>query len=96
MSREFDHPFASIESAQEFLGLLLEVVGDARQATTADLEVESEPESRRKDALRLVLYKLDKLEQHLGSSRRLLNDLRTLRRLLLDERASSAGTAKAG
>jgi len=29
---------------------------------------------------------LNKLEQHLKTSSRLLNDLRTLRRLLLDER----------
>jgi hypothetical protein len=93
LPREFDSPFASIESAQEFLGLLLEVVDDAKQATNNDLQVEAEAESRRKDALRLVLYKLDKLEQHLGSSRRLLNDLRTLRRLLLDERSSSASKA---
>jgi len=41
-------------------------------------------------ALRLVLYKLEKLEQHIRASRRLLNDLRTLRRLLLDERADAA------
>jgi hypothetical protein len=38
-------------------------------------------------ALRIVEFKLDKLEQHLKTSSRLLNDLRTLRRLLLDERA---------
>jgi predicted nucleic acid-binding Zn-ribbon protein len=95
LSREFDHPFASIESAQEFLALLLDVVQDATQATTNDLQVEPDSASRRKDALRLVLYKLDKLEQHLSSSRRLLNDLRTLRRLLLDERASAAGNTKA-
>jgi hypothetical protein len=33
-----------------------------------------------------VQFKLDKLEQHLKTSSRLLNDLRTLRRLLLEER----------
>jgi len=32
---------------------------------------------------------LDKLEQHLKVSARLLNDLRTLRRLLLEERSES-------
>jgi len=32
-------------------------------------------------ALRIVEFKLDKLEQHLKTSSRLLNDLRTLRRL---------------
>jgi len=33
-----------------------------------------------------VQYKLVKLDSHLQSSSRLLNDLRTLRRLLLEER----------
>jgi hypothetical protein len=33
-----------------------------------------------------VQFKLGKLEKHLQTSSRLLNDLRTLRRLLLDER----------
>lgn len=93
MSREFDHPFASIESAQEFFGLVVEAVVDAREATNADLQVEAE--SRRADAMRLVLYKLDKLEKHLTTSRRLLNDLRTLRRLLLEERTPAADRAKA-
>jgi len=91
--REFDHPFASIESAQEFFGLVIEAVVDTRQATAADLQVEAE--SRRADAMRLVLYKLDKLEKHLTTSRRLLNDLRTLRRLLLEERSPAADRAKA-
>lgn len=93
MSREFDHPFASIESAQEFFGLVVEAVVDAREATNGDLQVEAE--SRRADAMRLVLYKLDKLEKHLTTSRRLLNDLRTLRRLLLEERTPAADRAKA-
>jgi hypothetical protein len=41
-------------------------------------------------ALRLVQYKLEKLEQYLRSSSRSLNDLRTLRRLLLEERSEAA------
>jgi hypothetical protein len=36
-------------------------------------------------ALRLVDYKLHRLEHHLTVSGRMLNDLRRLRRLLLDE-----------
>lgn len=93
MPREFDHPFASIESAQEFFGLVIEAVVDTRQATAADLQAEAE--SRRADAMRLVLYKLEKLEKHLTTSRRLLNDLRTLRRLLLEERAAAAAPDRA-
>jgi hypothetical protein len=45
--------------------------------------------ARRQEALRLVLFKLEKLEQQVKNARRLLNDLRTLRRLLLEERTGS-------
>jgi hypothetical protein len=41
-----------------------------------------------------VQFKLEKLEQHLKTSSRLLNDLRTLRRLLLDERLESSASGK--
>jgi len=77
--------FDTIESAQEFLGLLREAVEESKQTTQSDIELE---EGRNLDALRLVLYKLEKLEQHLKASGRLLNDLRTLRRLLLEERTA--------
>jgi hypothetical protein len=42
------------------------------------------------EALQVVQLKLDKLEQHLKASSRLLNDLRSLQRLLLDERPEPA------
>jgi hypothetical protein len=38
------------------------------------------------EAIQLVAYKLDRLAWHIDGSRRILNDLRTLRRLLLGER----------
>jgi hypothetical protein len=80
-------PFDSIENAQDYLHLLLEAISDARQDIAADLKsTEQAGLARRVEALRLVQYKMDKLEQHLRSSSRVLNDLRTLRRLLLDER----------
>jgi hypothetical protein len=83
-------PFDTIESAQEFLALLREAVDDAKRNAEADILLEADSNStRRVDALRLVLYKLDKLEHHLKASGRLLNDLRTLRRLLLDERTEA-------
>ncbi len=93
MPLEFDTPFASIESAHEFLGLLADAAADARQTTENDLEATSDEVSRRRDALRVVLYKVQKLEQHLASSRRLLNDLRTLRRLLFEERSDGSKAA---
>ena len=43
---------------------------------------------RRQEALRLVAHNLSQLSVHITKSRRILNDLRTLRRLLLEERRS--------
>jgi len=87
--------FDTIESAQEFLGLLREAVDEAKLSAQADILSEAEAMApRRLDALRLVVYKLDKLEHHMKVSGRLLNDLRTLRRLLLDERAETVGVQR--
>ncbi len=90
-------PFDSIENAKDYVRLLQETVADARQEIAADLAAVSEGQSdRRMEALRVIHYKLEKLEHHLQSSSRSLNDLRTLRRLLFDERAERANVAKAG
>ncbi len=87
MAHDFETPFDSIEGAQEYLALLAQAVTEAKQGTETDAAAEANAKApRRLEALRLTLYKLDKLEQHITISRRLLNDLRTLRRLLLDER----------
>jgi hypothetical protein len=67
--------------------LLVEAIAEAKKEIAADLAAAAQPKpDRRLDALRIVQFKLDKLEQHLNTSSRLLNDLRTLRRLLLEER----------
>ena len=88
MSTRPEAPFDSIENAQDYLRLLLETIVEARKDIAADLTAAEEAKlERRREALRLVQYKLESLEQHLRSSSRTLNDLRTLRRLLLDERA---------
>jgi hypothetical protein len=42
--------------------------------------------ARNKQALQLVKYKLTVLVSHMVVSKRLLNDLRKLRRLILEER----------
>jgi len=89
MDYSFETPFDNIESAQEYLALLSQALEEAAANAEADiLGEEHSHTARRRDALRLVLYKLEKLEQHVKASHRLLNDLRTLRRLLLDERAA--------
>jgi formiminotetrahydrofolate cyclodeaminase len=80
-------PFDSVENAHQYVRLLVEAVVDANLEIKADLGAATQAKSERRiEALRIVQFKLDKLEQHLKSSSRLLNDLRTLQRLLLDER----------
>ena len=87
MSRQPETPFDSLESAHEYVRLLIEAITDARKDVAADVAANEAKPDRRLEAVRLVQYKLEKLEAHLQSSSRLLNDLRTLRRLLLEERA---------
>ena len=86
-----EHPFESIESAQEFMDLLIATI----EQTAGDVEQDrqdahTEDEARRVQALDLALYKLKLLDCQIQKSRRILNDLRTLRRLLFSERTMSA------
>lgn len=84
-------PFDSVEGAQEYVRLLSEAVLEAQHEVEADALAEANSQfPRRLQALRLVVYNLQKLSQHLKASHRVLNDLRTLRRLLLEERVESA------
>jgi uncharacterized membrane protein YccC len=83
-----EEQFESLESAHDFVTLLAETVAEAKREIETDLQRESAT-SRRLDALRLAAYNIDKLETHLNRSRRILNDLRTLRRLLFEERNST-------
>jgi hypothetical protein len=78
-------PFESIESAQEYLALLAEVVRESQQITEANIVAEAFTHSRHVDALRLIQFKLDKLAKGIKSSRRILSDLRMLRRLIRQE-----------
>ena len=80
-------PFDSIEGSLEYIGLLREVIQKTRKTVEADaMTAKSEGAARRLEALQLVVYKLDRLARHVDGSHRILNDLRTLRRLLLGER----------
>lgn len=88
MVQEPDSPFETLESAYGFVSLLREALDDAYASIldeTARAQ-ETKGAERRLDALRLVDYKLNSLRQHALASLILLNDLRTLRRLLLGER----------
>jgi len=84
-------PFESIEGAQEYLKLLYAAIFEAEQDVRIDVHLHAGTElQRRLEALRLVLYKLEQLEKHIKKSHRILNDLRSLRRLLLEERGGPA------
>jgi hypothetical protein len=87
MASQPETPFDTIEGAHEFVGLLAEAVEEARGALAEEIaRAQGEGALRRLEGLQLVTYKLDRLQQHVSASRHLLNDLRTLRRLLLGER----------
>src|SRR5215472_11213074 len=80
-------PFDDIEGSHEYVRLLAEAVNEARRDVEADIAAaERDGADRRKEALLLVSYNLAKLNLHITAGRRILNDLRTLRRLLLAER----------
>jgi hypothetical protein len=90
MNHASGSPFDSIESAHDFVTLFSDSVADARRDIESDIQRELTSNApRRLDALRLAAYNLEKLEQHLNKSRRILNDLRSLRRLLFEERAAT-------
>jgi len=80
-------PFDSVENTQEYFRILSETLQEVQREIEGDIaEADASKLSRRVEALRLVLFKLRKLEEHVNSSNLLLNDLRMLRRLLLHER----------
>jgi len=93
MNREL--PFDSIESAHEFVALLAKVALETKGDIDADIQREMSPNaSRRLEALQIVAYKLEVLGLHLTKSRRILNDLRSLRRLLFEERSTSVSVVR--
>jgi hypothetical protein len=88
MIQERDNPFETLESAYRFVSLFREAV-DEEYASILDETARAQEMTgaeRRLHALRLVDHKLNSLRRHLLASLILLNDLRTLRRLLLGER----------
>ncbi len=95
MNPASNSPFDSIEDAREFMTLLAQTVFETKLEIEADVTRESSSNfPRRTEALKLALYTLTRLEFHMNRSRRILNDLRTLRRLLFEERTLSALTAR--
>jgi len=65
---------------------LIEAIEESRRDVDADIALTDGSRSgRSKKALQLVSANLAKLSQHMTISRRILNHLRTFRRLLLQE-----------
>jgi hypothetical protein len=88
-------PFDNIEGSHEYVALLAEALDEARCDVETEIALaEGDGADRRKEALLLVSYNLAKLNLHISASRRILNDLRTLRRLLLAERGIIVEQAK--
>ena len=95
MNQVSGSPFDSIEDAHEFLTLLAQTVFETKLEIETDVQRESSSNfPRRAEALKLALYTLTRLEFHMNRSRRVLNDLRTLRRLLFEERTLTALTQR--
>jgi hypothetical protein len=87
MNIGLNKPFESIESAHEFVALLEESVQEAADDVRGHLrEAEAAQDERQVRALNLALFKLTQLATQMHKSRRALNDLRSIRRLLFTER----------
>jgi len=87
MNYRRETPFDNIESAGQFVQLLIEAIKESRRDVDAEIALaEANRSGRSKKALQLVSANLAKLSQHMTTSRRILNHLKTLRRLLLQER----------
>ena len=88
-AEEIDQPFESIESAHDYMDILatttLEVMGELKRDRDQALR---EGELRRAQGIELAMFKLKMLGCYVYKSRRMLNDLRILRRLILNERLS--------
>ena len=87
MALKPENLFDSIEGAHQYVSLLGEALEQQQGTIQEDIaSARADGAARRLEALHLVNYKIDGLRHHVGASRRILNDLRTLRLLLLGER----------
>ena len=96
MSYRSETPFDSIENSHQYVAMLAEAIEETRREVDAEIALATrEHAGRRTEALQVVAYNLAKLSLHMTTSGRILNDLRSLRRLLLAERESSPVPIKA-
>jgi hypothetical protein len=86
MSEIPETPFHDIESALEYIKLLLETAQEVKGQVEGDvLSAAGSEFERRRQGLQIVIHKLTQLTSHLSASRRILGDLRMLRRVLTSE-----------
>jgi hypothetical protein len=84
---KLDQPFSSIESAIDFMQVLAETILETRKELHQEhQQAMNDGQERRARGIAVALYKLKTLNGHVNSSRRALNDLRMLRRVILNER----------
>lgn len=82
-----EQPFDSIESAYEFMNILAQTILDNMKDLRRDFDFATrDGQERRARAIELAIFKCKALNCHVHKSRRTLNDLRTIRRLILNER----------
>ena len=88
VSPALSRPFDSIESAHEYVALLHSSTEEALLEVQALLDAANvDQDARRAQALELAHYKMNPLSAHMQKSRRLLNDRRSIRILLFNERS---------
>ena len=86
---QIEQPFDSIESAHDFMNVLAETILSVITDLHRDREIAvRDGHERRARAIELALFKAKTLNCYVTKSRRNLNDLRTIRRLILNERTS--------
>jgi hypothetical protein len=87
VTRDVSRAFESIESAHEFIVVLEEAIIEAVRDVQDHIDKAAEGrDERQTHALNLAMFKLNQLSVQMHKSRRNLNDLRTIRRLLFGER----------
>ena len=74
--------FESIESAHEYVGLLLEAIKETASEIEDFSQTSRTMSPHRCEAFRVIAYKLEQLRVHIDASHRRLNDLRILYQVL--------------
>lgn len=78
MSPRFD----SIDSAHEYVGLLLEAIIETAADVDGFRQTSGRESPHRCEAFRLIAYKLEQLRTHVDASYHRLGELRTLHQML--------------